>query len=689
MSERSPASERSRVTEFLGRTISGRYKIESLIAAGGMGAVFRGEHLKMRKRVAIKILHAELEGLIVLKEQFEREAIAGAHISHANVASATDFGELDDGSYFLILEYLRGETLAKVLKSGPLSVERAVNIAKQIAAGLEAVHEMEIVHRDVKAENIMLIEGTDDLAKVIDFGFAKVKMDRVSVAGADDPLHHTEVDSDTVFGTIGYLAPEAMGGLDALDHRSDLYALGVIMYEMLVGSRPFEADKSAEVFRMHREDPPPPFIERAPMVPIPGPIEGIVMRLLAKDPADRFQRASEVADALDRAGAGKAKSLSMPPSQVDLPKNIDDILARRSPYRGLWFLLLMLAGFGAAVWFMPNVREQLRAWGIPIPDNWGADEGGKKEVDGKGAAAWTARLLAAPAAKDWDAGIEALAALAELDPTALGTDEVAAAAERVAVASLTHKPAPSKVAPSNVAPSKVAPSNVAPSKVAPKTGRSDAGAVAADAGSDAGTGTSKAGAQVDVFVLLATRFGSDGPELLYRIAQAHPKTHAAHKRAYGELRQPDAVALATPALRIAVELADAPCEKKALLFRRAQKEGDARALKLLRPLKHSPCRSPMHPCCFRNNTALDRAIEALQGHATAQFNLAVMYYNGEGVPQDLVLAHMWINIAGTNGNETSRNARDILEPDMTPAEIRRATDLARTCMASDYRNCEP
>ena len=161
--ERSPESVHAREDALIGRVISGRYRIESPIAAGGMGAVFLGEHLHMRKRVAIKILHAETEGLEGLAAQFEREAIAGAHIEHPNVASATDFGELDDGSYFLVLEYVRGVTLAEVLEKGPLAVERAVSIARQIASGLGAAHAMGIVHRDMMSGNIMLTRGDEDV----------------------------------------------------------------------------------------------------------------------------------------------------------------------------------------------------------------------------------------------------------------------------------------------------------------------------------------------------------------------------------------------------------------------------------------------------------------------------------------------------------------------------------------------
>src|SRR5262245_16347827 len=212
---------------------------------GGMGAVYRGEHLLLKKRLAIKILHPEIENLPELVSRFEREAIAGAHVQHANVAAATDFGELEDGSFFLVLEYIRGHTLHHAMKQGRFEPERAVNIARQIAAALGAVHAMGIVHRDVKPRNVMLIEGEADVAKLIDFGLAKVPVDEIAESRRSSALDEAEragrrnsdgdriTDVGVIFGTIAYLAPEAAYGMDAVDERADLYALGVMLYEML------------------------------------------------------------------------------------------------------------------------------------------------------------------------------------------------------------------------------------------------------------------------------------------------------------------------------------------------------------------------------------------------------------------------------------------------------------------------
>ncbi|MBW2524690.1 MAG: serine/threonine protein kinase [Deltaproteobacteria bacterium] len=567
MSDPGAATVSERERAFVGRVISERYRVEARIASGGMGAVFRGQHLRLRKRVAIKILHGEIEGVLELAEQFEREAIAGAHVSHPNVAAATDFGRLDDGSFFLIQEFLKGETLAKVLRRGPLSVDRALHISKQMAAALQAVHEMDIVHRDVKPSNMMLIADTDDHAKLIDFGFARVPMARMSVAREDDPLHDHDGmwDPDTMFGTIGYLAPEAAKGVDAIDGRSDLYALGVSMYEMLTGKLPFEAPTSAALFRMHRNEPPPPFVKRAPMVPIPAALEGVVMKLLAKDPDERYQTGTELIQALDRVVVGRPSAY---PQQGRI--TLDEIVVttpRRSRLGSLVAVIGVIAVAGAVVWLVPGLRSSLGLSAAPSASAVSSGAGpstasaAPTKVDGLGAAGWTARLLAAPKRADWEGGAKALGALARLDAEALRAEEVAKAAANLAIGA-THKPASAKTAE-------------------------------------------------EIFQLLAQRFGSDGPDVLYRITDRLPPSHPAAKRAASLLLEPEVLKRATPSLTLAIRLREDPCEKKAFLFDRAASIGDARALKALQRLRAQPCRSATDPCCFRANEELGRTIREL------------------------------------------------------------------------------
>ncbi|NUQ79539.1 MAG: serine/threonine protein kinase, partial [Polyangiaceae bacterium] len=279
--------------KLVGTVISDRYQVEEVLAAGGMGCVYRGQHIHMRKRVAIKVLLPDTEGLPDLVQRFEREAIAGAHIDHPNVAAATDFGKLPDGSFFLVLQYVRGTTLHDLIKQGPVPPARAVRIVRQVASALDACHQMGVVHRDLKPRNIMLEEGRNDFVKLIDFGLAKVPMDRISTINANEVVKSTRqvTGFGLVFGTIAYISPEAAFGMAAVDERSDLYALGVILYEMLAGAHPFDTKDPAELFRRHRAETPPPMRVRAPGVDVPARLEAVATRLMQKDPADRFESA--------------------------------------------------------------------------------------------------------------------------------------------------------------------------------------------------------------------------------------------------------------------------------------------------------------------------------------------------------------------------------------------------------------
>jgi serine/threonine-protein kinase len=189
--------------ELLGRVLSERYRIESLLASGAFGAVYRGLHLHMRKEVAIKVLHPEIENFPELVERFEREAVAGAHVSHPNVAVASDLAKFDGDSYFLVQEYIPGETLREVMDRGPLPVGRAARIARQVAGGLGAAHRRGIVHRDLKPTNVMLVEGTEDFTKLIDFGFAKVPLGSLPHLAPDvEAPEWAKSEAGVVFGTV-------------------------------------------------------------------------------------------------------------------------------------------------------------------------------------------------------------------------------------------------------------------------------------------------------------------------------------------------------------------------------------------------------------------------------------------------------------------------------------------------------
>jgi serine/threonine-protein kinase len=289
-----------------GTVVAERYRIEALLGEGGMGAVYRAAHVHMRKSVALKVLHKEMTENAEVVARFEREAVAASSINHPNIACATDFGRLQDGSFFLVLEYVEGKSLRDVLmEGGRLAPERALKIARGIATALGAAHAKGIVHRDLKPENVMLSpkDGDPDFVKVLDFGIAKVDMPRDNGA---QPLTRM----GTIFGTPDYMAPEqAMG--ERVDPRADLYAIGVILFEMLTGERPFNGG-AVTVMRQHilAERPPLPSDVEAR---VGAHVGAVISRLLESNKDARYQTADEVIAALD---AAPPAIDAPPPSQV-------------------------------------------------------------------------------------------------------------------------------------------------------------------------------------------------------------------------------------------------------------------------------------------------------------------------------------------------------------------------------------
>jgi serine/threonine protein kinase len=288
---------------LVGTTLSGRYLIERLIGEGGMGAVYQAEHTHMRKRLAVKVLHPEMSRLPEVVARFEREAMAAAHIDHPNVAAATDFGKLEDGSFFLVLEFVEGRSLRDVINEGRLELGRAMHVARQIASALGRAHALGIVHRDLKPENVMLVarDGDPDFAKVLDFGIAKVPIG--GLIGEPQKTGHTGpvlTQLGMVYGTPEYMAPEQALG-QVVDARADLYALGVMTFEMIVGARPYEHESKVTLLGMHVTAPIPKMSDRAPDANVPHEVDAIVTRLLAKEAGGRFADSKDLVEALDNA----------------------------------------------------------------------------------------------------------------------------------------------------------------------------------------------------------------------------------------------------------------------------------------------------------------------------------------------------------------------------------------------------
>ncbi len=294
----SSAGRRSNVAapdERIGSVLSDRYRIDQLLGVGSRGNVYAGEHLLMHKKVAVKILHRELSSMSEFAARFEREAVAVANIDHPNVATATDFGKLRDGSMFLVLEFVDGRCLRDEIAAGPLPAERALRITRQIASALGSAHALGIVHRDLKPENVMLLdrEGEPDFVKVLDFGVAQVP---VGDTGVRSKAALTQ--AGIVFGTPEYMPPEQALG-QKVDGRADLYALGVIAFEMLCGERPFSSAGEGGILNQQLSKSPPALSARARAVHVPPGAEQLVTRLLAKDARDRFQTCDELVQALD------------------------------------------------------------------------------------------------------------------------------------------------------------------------------------------------------------------------------------------------------------------------------------------------------------------------------------------------------------------------------------------------------
>lgn len=282
-------------------------------------------HLGIRKRMALKVLRAEVMRNPAVLARFEREAMAAAHFDHPNVAAAHDYGRAEEGSFYLVLEYVEGQELRAALEQakGPLPLGRVLFIARQLASALLRAHELGIVHRDLKPENIMLVkrDGHSDFVKVLDFGLAQVSRriaDELQNQGPSSQAEERPAATTSkltkfgdIFGTPAYMAPEQSVG-DSTDARTDLYALGVILYELITGRRPFVGTSLLALVQDHLSTPPPPMSEVAPDVQVPRPVEDLVQRLLAKNPDERIQHPQELLDSIDQLVA--AHKLTWTPS---------------------------------------------------------------------------------------------------------------------------------------------------------------------------------------------------------------------------------------------------------------------------------------------------------------------------------------------------------------------------------------
>ncbi len=592
--EEGSVAARERAAALIGRTISDRYKIVALVAMGGMGAVYRAEHLLMRRHVAVKVLHPEAEGFPELVERFEREAVAGAHIQHPNVAAANDFGKFDEGSCFLVLEFIRGTTLRDILDRGPLAADRATKIARQIAGALAAVHQKGIVHRDLKPRNIMIVDdtrrtrrlaantrGPEDVVKLIDFGLSKVPVKELSpVTRAADLERKSLTAAGVVMGTIGYLAPEAALGMRSVLAPADLYSLGVVFYEMLCGKQPFDDGTPMQVFAQHRTKPVPPMGERNPKVSVPPDIEAIVRKLLAKEPEARYPSAEALVEALD---VVIERISPRPASSADLAAQIaregamhsetDLAPAKATKMQRAVVIGALLVAVGSVVVAVAGRSDPPAASGATASSPSGGApvaQVAASAVTPPRAPSAVERLHAAAEARDSASAVAVFIELADKERAAFGDRAVQTEAAGVA-------------------------------ELVAANGR------AAD----------------PIFDRLDRVLGTDGLDILYDLAAREARVGdpleraglapptGAGPRARALLGRAETLSRATPAMRVAHELRRAPCPSRPGLFARAATDGDDRALLILTSMQPPLC-SRKDACCLPKHRELEHAVAEIQ-----------------------------------------------------------------------------
>jgi serine/threonine protein kinase len=327
-----------------GMVLRGKYEILGKLGAGGMAAVYRARHLAFGEVRAIKVVNNRLADDEDFLRRFRNEAVVARRLQHPNAVRVDDLDMTEDGRPFIVMEYVEGQNLREVIRhQGPLSLRRSVVIARQVAAALAAAHELGIIHRDIKPDNILLTgSGETETAKVLDFGIAKMRESALGDSGA------VATRTGMVVGTPQYISPEqAMGRRGSeLDGRADLYSLGVVLYEMVTGRLPFESDTAMGVILHHLQTPPPEPREVRPDLGIPDALSGVLMQALQKDPSRRFASAAAMATALqgvlalplperpgvmDAAASGSQRPPTPPPVPFDIDRHETRVMPRTPP----------------------------------------------------------------------------------------------------------------------------------------------------------------------------------------------------------------------------------------------------------------------------------------------------------------------------------------------------------------------
>jgi tRNA A-37 threonylcarbamoyl transferase component Bud32 len=285
---------------LIGITLQGRYQVTRKIGEGGMGAVYEAQHTLIGKRVAVKVLLERYAQKTEIVARLQQEARLASAIGNEHIVDITDFGETEDGRTFVVMEYLEGESFADLIaREGPLSAERAIAIARQVADALGAAHQKGIVHRDVKPENIFLIRRNDkEFVKVVDFGISKI------LRPGDEELQRL-TQTGMVLGTPLYMSPEQARGEEDLDHRIDIYALGVILYESVTGEVPFRGKNSLVIINQVLAADPRAPRDLRPDLGISEAFESVILHSMAKERGRRYQSMAELEKDLERLQAGE------------------------------------------------------------------------------------------------------------------------------------------------------------------------------------------------------------------------------------------------------------------------------------------------------------------------------------------------------------------------------------------------
>jgi serine/threonine-protein kinase len=333
---------------YTGMTIDGRYVVESVLGEGGMGIVYLARHKVIGKKVALKILRRDFARQKEITDRFLQEARAASSIGNPHIIDISDFGELPDGSTYFAMEWLDGEPLSKLIdEHGTVPLERLVKIARQIADGLAEAHERGIVHRDLKPDNIFLVRhGSDrDFVKILDFGIAKVTN-----------ANSRETRAGTLFGTPHYMSPEQASG-EAVDLRTDIYALGVILYELASGRLPFEGDNVMAVLTQHLYKRPATIRSLVQEGHVSPALEAVILKALSKKPAERYQTMRELSQDLAKIELGQmpdavaemmARSASMfPPELFNFSGPPGSSAEPRAPNLARRFRTPVFVGLGA------------------------------------------------------------------------------------------------------------------------------------------------------------------------------------------------------------------------------------------------------------------------------------------------------------------------------------------------------